>query len=61
MIFNNGSVIHTLKMDCPGLYENTAQAPFPFGPQGVFVLRMNVGWPIFKRAKNVEVQKNLQS
>lgn len=54
MIFNTGSVINVLKNEHPDLYEKTALAPFPSGPNGQFVPGLNNGLVIFKNAQNPE-------
>ena len=57
MIFNTGSVINVLKNEHPDLYEKTALAPFPSGPNGQFVPGLNNGLVIFKNAQNPEGAK----
>ena len=59
MIFNTGSVLNTVKAEYPDIYENTALAPFPAGPEGAFVPGIDDGLVIFKDAKNKEGAKKL--
>jgi len=57
MIFNTGSVINVLKNEHPDLYEKTALASFPAGPNGQFVPGIDDGLVIFKNAQNPEGAK----
>ena len=57
MIFNTGSVVNSLQTDYPDIFENTALAPFPSGPEGMFVPGLDDGWAIFSDAKNPDGAK----
>jgi len=59
MIFNTGSILATIKDDNPDLYEKTGIAPYPAGPEGVFIPGISNSLGIFKQSQNKDLAKQL--